>query len=437
MRVPEFLSETHRDLLAIAAMNGKNVYENEITKLSNLKIFRNKNNTQSVTINDIFRLYWEPFKKRFKHLLRDSIIKNVESMIACRDLSKGYLFFECPNCPYYHLVGFSCKSRFCSSCGHKYRDERSINIQNKLINVPHRHFVFSVPYDLRPFFWKCRALFDVLFKSVNEAFDRVIKKSRKDIKDDRRVGYVAFLHTSGRSLNMHPHLHVLLAEATIDRFGSKKKQFFFPFEALRKTFMFRFLDNASEAIKKTNDKKLYREFNILRNKIPKIYKHGFYVHGPKLNGKSNNLKNAKDTANYISRYASHPPISEHNILKLNKDDHTVTWRYEPHESPGEVVTITESVFSFIGKLIRHIPDNKTHVLRYYGFYANRASKRLKLEHKLVRVNVIRVLRRNLNWRKMIVSTFKYNPLMCHCGGIMTLNIELSYYGDYERRPGYV
>ena len=122
MRVPNYFNETHRDLLAISAMCGREVYENELTKLSNLKIFRNENNEPNITINEIFRLYWNSFKNKYKPLLRDSIIKNVEAMISCRDLGKGYLFFECPNCPYYHLVGFSCKSRFCSSCGHKYRN---------------------------------------------------------------------------------------------------------------------------------------------------------------------------------------------------------------------------------------------------------------------------------------------------------------------------
>lgn len=436
MRVPSYFTNHHKELLAIAAMKGSFVYENEFNKLFNLKIFRKENNKPNVSLNDIFRFGWNSFKNKHINLLRDSIIKNVEAMIDCRDLSKGYLFYECTKCGNFHMTGFSCKSRFCSSCGHKYRDERSLNIQKKLINVPYRHFVFSLPFDLRPYFWKCRALFDVLFLSVSEAFDMTLNKSRKDKRDDRKVGYAAFLHTAGRSLNMHPHLHVLLAECTIDRFGKRKRQFYFPFERLRKTFMYRFLSNANEAIKKTTDNSLYRDFNILRTKILKQYKDGFYIHGPKLDGKTNQLKSTKDTADYIARYASHPSISEHNILELNKDNNTVTWRYEPHETPGEIVTIEESVYSFIGKLIRHIPDSKTHVLRYFGFYANRASRRLKLECRLVKVSFISLKKRNLSWRIMIMNTFKYNPILCHCGETMTLNINLSYFGDYERRPGY-
>ena len=48
-----------------------------------------------------------------------------------------------------------------------------------------------------------------------------------------RLGFVSFLHTSGRSLNIHPHLHVLLAERSIDKLGNKKKIHFFPFQRLK------------------------------------------------------------------------------------------------------------------------------------------------------------------------------------------------------------
>ncbi|WP_026392021.1 transposase [Haploplasma modicum] len=37
-----------------------------------------------------------------------------------------------------------------------------------------------------------------------------------------RVGYVAFLYTRGRSLNLHPHLHILLVERTVDKLGKHK-----------------------------------------------------------------------------------------------------------------------------------------------------------------------------------------------------------------------
>lgn len=433
MKTFEHFTEYHKDLLAIAAMRGQSVYENELNKLSNLPVFRNKDLKTNVTITNLFRYFWDDFYAIHKDNLRESIVKNVEALIGCRDFANGYTFFECPKCDNYHIKGFSCNSRFCSSCGKKYRDMRALNIQSKLLNVSHRHFVFSVPFDLRPFFWKCRNLFNTLFKSVNEALLITLNRSKKDKKNDTRLGFIAFLHTSGRSLNPHPHLHVLLAEKKINRNGKGKKHFFFPFKRLKITFMNRFLSNANEVIKKHGNKSLYKEFNIVRTKVLKQYKDGFYVFGPKVKENNNVILSAKATADYISRYASHPPIADSNLLVLNYQDKTITWTYTPHEDKDNPVVITESVFNFIAKLIRHIPDNKFHLLRYYGFYANRAIKRRDNHLKLIWHKRIYDAKNNLKWRIMIKKYFNFDPLRCHCGNIMLFNYNLSYFGKHDRR----
>ena len=89
----------YRDLLSVAAISGKTVYENELTRISNLKV----NRLQKITINYIFITYWHHFLKHFNDLFRLAIIKNVDALINCKDLSKGYLFLECSNCDNFHL----------------------------------------------------------------------------------------------------------------------------------------------------------------------------------------------------------------------------------------------------------------------------------------------------------------------------------------------
>lgn len=413
----------YKDLLVLAAKSGQSVYQNELNKLSNLRSIR-ESNSSHISIQQIFRTFWPAFKELYGHKLRPSIIDNVERMMDCKDLSKGHLFYECPSCDQYLLTGLSCHSRFCASCGHKYRDQRSIEIQKKLLKVPHRHFVFSIPFDLRPFFWKCRDLFDCLFHSVNQALHFSIQQSKEDQLRDYRLGFVAFLHTSGRALNPHPHIHVLLAEQMIDRNGHQKHLYFFPFERLRKAFMFIFLKNANAVLKANPSKSLYREFNILRTKIIKQYKDGFYTYGPKVKEFSK-FYNSKKIADYIARYASHPPIAESNILSLNEENGQLTWRYTPHEDKENPVTVVEHAFKLIAKLIRHIHDKGFHQVRYYGFYANK-SNRIQGKPKLLLSSSIQHLKSKLKWRIMLLNAFKYDCLLCSCGSKMVLNLDLSY-----------
>jgi len=94
-----------RDLLMVAAASGQTVYENEIAKLNNMPDARKAERKHS--IQDIFRRYWPEFEKEYQGRLRPAIISNVRRMIECRDLSKGYLYYECPVCDNFHIRGFA------------------------------------------------------------------------------------------------------------------------------------------------------------------------------------------------------------------------------------------------------------------------------------------------------------------------------------------
>ncbi|MDT8337162.1 MAG: transposase zinc-binding domain-containing protein, partial [Candidatus Izemoplasmatales bacterium] len=97
--------------LLTAAKNGLHVYENTITKLNNTPVARKQDNKYS--LKEIFFHYWDKFLELNQHKdIRQSIINNVRRMIDCRDLSKGYVFYTCPNCDNFHITGLSCHSRF-------------------------------------------------------------------------------------------------------------------------------------------------------------------------------------------------------------------------------------------------------------------------------------------------------------------------------------
>ena len=40
-------------------------------------------------------------------------------MMACGTLDMGFEIYECPNCHRHHIICYTCKSRFCPSCGSK------------------------------------------------------------------------------------------------------------------------------------------------------------------------------------------------------------------------------------------------------------------------------------------------------------------------------
>ena len=112
-------------LITQSAKNGNSFSQNEYNKLLNLKVNRNN----KFTIQNIFKHYWSSFTescKKQNKLIRPAIIENVEKLIGCKDFANGYTFYECPSCDNISVVPFTCKSRFCSSCGNKYREDRNV-----------------------------------------------------------------------------------------------------------------------------------------------------------------------------------------------------------------------------------------------------------------------------------------------------------------------
>lgn len=424
-------SEAFNHVLLEAAQAGQSVLENQINLLNNCMHVRRLK--KQFRLQNLFIRYWTPFVKACQHqqiTIRPAIMDNVEKMIKCRDLSEGHLYFDCPNCERYHIQGLSCHSRFCASCGKKYRDARTLNIAKKCIDVPHRQFVFSIAEELRPFFRMHRPLLDTLFKSVQETLDwLILGKSKRARKEKRCLGYIIFLHTFGRDLKFNPHLHVLVAEATLDSTGKRRNFDYFNYPTLRKSFMKQLLKNMRTYLSTCLSKQDLASFYRLTHYLYKTYQNGFYTHGPKRDHATRIA--VQKAAEYVARYAGHPAMSEARILDIDETKHTITYYYDPHEDEHSDVLqgrqiVTESVFKFISKLILHIPDKHFHTIRHCGFYANRSRHRQTTQRKLYHHDTIKRLKKHLDWRYNLNYIYKYDVLLCVCGATMVLDLSASY-----------
>ena len=72
-----------------------------------------------------------------------------------------------------------CHSRFCPTCGNKYSMDRTTSMSFKLVNVRHRHCVFTIDASLRDFFLQDRSLLNCLFHSVSSVVLRLFSKMNK------------------------------------------------------------------------------------------------------------------------------------------------------------------------------------------------------------------------------------------------------------------
>lgn len=132
-----------------------------------MPIFYHKANPPSISLpashvflhNSLMNILQTIFTDHFEEMIylqhpRDSVIENVEKMIHCGNPAFSGAMYTCPFCGNFKYVPFRCHSRFCPSCGNMYFIDRTTSMSFKIIDVPHRHCVFTIACELRPLFLK-------------------------------------------------------------------------------------------------------------------------------------------------------------------------------------------------------------------------------------------------------------------------------------------
>lgn len=428
-----------KDDINEAKKHGKDVFYNEIRKKNNCYYARKLQG--DVYIKDIFVRYWSEFKQRYANRLqRPGLIESIDKFVGCHNFDNGFLYYECPNCNEFFMMGFSCHSRMCPSCGKKYKDQRTIKVSEKCLEVPHRQFVFTIPYQLRDYFRLYRKpLLNALFRSVAETFNVLLERHAPIAykKEKRRLGHIDFLHTFGRDMKWHPHIHTLIAERYLNNKGELKKYDYFHFDFLRIAFRNALFNNIYSFYKTNRPKKEQHQMYLLLKELKEKYPLGYYVYGKKFAKDKMTTKDITELTNYIARYASHPPISERRITKCDVENNTVTWFYDPHEDDdiedeeekmGRQY-ITEDVFKFMQRLVLHVADKGFQQIRYYGFYSNKFKDKITDKQLFSDKELKRMLNDTI-WVNGLKKAFGYDPLLCKCGTQMILNLELS---DFHRK----
>ena len=350
-------------------------------------------------LQEIFSDYYEEIKYTLHP--RKSEMENIDKMIHCGDPSYGGAMYFCPHCEHLKFVPFRCHSRFCPTCGNKYSMERTTSMSFKLVNITHRHCVFTIDQNLRHFFLEDRSLLNCLFSSVRSVILRMFHKMNKSQKFT--PGFISVLHTFGLDLKWNPHIHCLISEGGLsdDNFWRKVTHFNYTF--LRNSFCTALLNELHS--------KLGNSFKSMKSFIYKHCKNGFYIYAKP------NLCDPKTVSKYIWRYLGRPVIATSRIDSYDGD--TVTFHYNRHEDNKYVVEKIPAL-DFISRLIQHIPETQFKMIRYYGIYARHREKD-KLLFRAISKEAHPFLLSFNKWRSSIISSFCYDPLKCpHCGKTMML-----------------
>lgn len=341
-------------------------------------------------LQQIFTDYYE----EIEYILhpRKTEMENIDKMIHCGDPSFGGAMYGCPHCGKLKFVPFRCHSRFCPTCGNKYTMDRTTSMSFKLVNVTHRHCVFTIDENLREFFLKDRSLLDCLFHSVNSVITRMFFKMNKS--KNFTPGFIMVLHTFGRDLKWNPHIHCLISEGGYSDDGFWRNVKHFDYTFLRNAFRTALLNEM--------ESKIGSSFKKMKAKCYREHQQGFYVYAKP------NLCDPRIVVKYIGRYLGRPVIATSRIDKY--DGEMVTFHYNRHEDE-QYIEETIPAMEFIQRLIRHIPEKHFKMIRYGGIYARHREIDSKL-YRAISKSKHHIYRSFNQWRTAILSSFGYDPLVC-------------------------
>ncbi|MCE7489050.1 transposase [Klebsiella sp. JB_Kp008] len=129
----------------------------------------------------------------------------VERMLACSTTAMG-VKRSSPGCTHSRFFCQSCKSKACSAWGHKATEQVVAQQSHILPDCDWQHITFTLPHLLCPFFNNNWPLLNALFRAM-------LRRARKQGVE---VGIFCALHTYGRQLNQHPHIHLSVTRGGLE-----------------------------------------------------------------------------------------------------------------------------------------------------------------------------------------------------------------------------
>lgn len=320
------------------------------------------------TLQSIFRSTFESYRKQ--HGLSMDQIKAAQAIMDCQSEALGHEEWVCRNDGHVERQHHSCRHRSCPRCNGSQSREWLEKIKAKLLPCDHYHVVFTLPHELNEIWHYNRHwCADKLFQATAETLRELLKDERYLGAED---GLLSSLHTWGRTLIFHPHMHVLVTGMGLrgDEVRRLANDFLLPVGVLKAKFRGKWLSWLNRAYAEGDirlpegwsELEWRRVLRQVSRKKWNIRIQGAYKHGD-------------GVAVYLSRYVRGGPVKNHKIVSV--DDRCVSFRYKDHRD-GKYKPMTLPTEHFMTRVLWHVAVAGQHQVRHYGIYAGGAREKREL-----------------------------------------------------------
>ena len=292
------------------------------------------------------------------------------AIARCRTPAMGGCVYRCAKCEGAHFAFHSCHHRACPRCGGADTAAWTAKQQARLLPVSYFLVTFTVPDPLRQAFAASPALMhDLLFNESAATLQQVAAVPRLL---GAQLGFVGVLHTWGRQVQHHPHVHYIVPGGGLSADGRKwiaarQPDWLLPVKKLAAVFRNRI------------DAAMQQSAPDLHAAIPTaVWRARWVVH-------CQSAGSGESVVRYLARYVKRTAISDERIIAAT--DQAVTFRFtDSATQQRKICTLTSE--EFLRRYLQHVPPPGQHRVRYFGWLHPAARKRRMLVDTLLAVPIV-------------------------------------------------
>lgn len=294
-------------------------------------------------------------------------VRVLNALQQCRTQTLGGHKDKCDNhtCAHERFSYNSCGNRHCPKCQNPKQQIWAEDRMHNALNVKYFHVVFTVPDTLHEICQAdSKAFYGAQFACVWDTL-RTFGYTKYGVE----TGAICLLHTWGKQLSLHPHLHCLVPAVGLTLHGklkliSENSNFLYPVHQLSATFRGKLLQKLKAQLKKTD--RLTPEH---QKSVDESYSKDWVVNcqAP--------LGNAKQIVGYLAQYTHRVAISNANIQNI--DQNGVTFLYKDYKDQASVKPGHLSGVEFLRRFCMHILPKGFVKIRYYGILGSRYKKHVQ------------------------------------------------------------
>jgi hypothetical protein len=316
----------------------------------------------------LFQRFFEAFAAC--RSLQPRELRAARCIAGCGTRAMGAHVLSCPQGACEQLQFHACRHRSCPRCAQSARSRWIEAEFQRLLPCPHWHIVLTLPHELIPLWSFNRARFTSLFmRCARESLLELMRQPRyRGAPAGLIPGLLLSLHTWGRTLSYHPHVHCLVSAGGIDASGLWRDLphgWVLPVRVLQALLRGKLLGALAQALRSarwvwpqdTTPSAWQPLLRKLWRKHWNVEIRGPYPHG-------------RGVVLYLARYAKGAPVPPHAFLELLEHPsgpHELRMPYLDHRS-GQQRTLHLSTHEFISRVLWHAPARGIHTTRHAGLY---------------------------------------------------------------------